>query len=101
MINSPAEPCRARSATSLLQTLAALTRAPCSENMPRSKGATLETCPSGQLLEIDGTDRRATHVGGGARRSEAATPPVLEPYRLGDRGVEQRARCPGVVDQGR
>ena len=63
----------------------------------------METCPSGQLLEISGTDQRAVpvEVDGSARRSEAGGLPVRHPYRLGDRGVEQRARCPGVVDQGR
>jgi hypothetical protein len=59
----------------------------------------LETCPSGQLLEIGGTDQRATR--GGACRSDAGALPVLDTYRLDDRGVEQTARCPGVVDQGR
>lgn len=63
---------------------------------------TLETCPSGQILEISGTDQRAAvvKVGGGARRSEAGALPVLDPYRLGDRGVQQTARCPRAVDQG-
>ena len=93
-------PSRAQSATSLLQTLAALSSSVMLEKTPRSKGATLETCPSGQLLEIDCTDRHAAGVGV-ARPSEARALSVVDPYRLGDRGVEQRARCPGVVDQGR
>ncbi|MHB1511096.1 MAG: hypothetical protein ACYCST_18385 [Acidimicrobiales bacterium] len=61
----------------------------------------LETCPSGQLLEIRGTGQRASHGERGACRSGAGALPVLDPYRLGDCGLEQRARCPGAAEQGR
>ena len=34
----------------------------------------LETCPSGQLLEIRGTGQRASHVERGARRIASGVP---------------------------
>jgi hypothetical protein len=48
----------------LLQTLAApnSTSSVMLDKTPRSKGATLETCPSGQLLEIGLAARHATGV---------------------------------------
>ena len=49
----------------------------------------METCPSGQLLEIDCADRHAIGVGA-ARRSEAGALPVVDPYRFGDRGPNRR-----------
>ncbi len=70
------------------------------EKTPRSKGAKLETCPSGRLPEICLAVRHATGAGA-ARRSEVGALPLLDPYGLGDREVEQLDRCPGVVAQSR
>lgn len=64
---APTGPFSVWSGTSLLQTLAAQTPSGVLGKTFVSKGATMETCPSGQLLDLNWSDQRATH-GGVSRR---------------------------------
>ena len=72
------------------------------EKMPRSKGATLETCPSGWRLEPDRANRHATRAHARASRpSEGRALPVVGSPRFGLREAEQSPSCRGAAAQGR